>query len=809
VTAGETFGARAAHLASSLELLALEASEGKGDQFAAVDMLVGDVMARALRGDRVIGSDGGRLIGISTDIQEILVGQFSVDVQHAKGSWFLPEKISLKTGLANLPWAFATYPRYASGIVWEDKTSALSVSCPDAVVFWSVFQPLFEQLFAPFELRGRLSGTKSPEDQLTIWAEVDEIVTALGLEIGTALAVMRYGAEWGSLRAPEQLMAKQRLLAALAAQAGENLGERYRAYRLVPLIRRYYAKKAKGGRAQRKSVLTKPLEKTLSGFFGGDWLSFLNYIEEQPHPDEEIATAIPVPEIFVGGTKDPAAVAADLGLSVDEVQRALATFWATTEGSPPEGISPVEERVAVLKAYWDEFDTIHANQAPGMKPLYGLVEFTRSNAMEQDWVLDDGRYSPRCYLDLLTPTLLEDIERLWGPTMLSRWPERIVTEISPHAALADAFGPALRFWHEVALTTWYLSEGPYAVTDMAGLAERHKIVIDSLDSIGCPLDSTMFTDLIEGEAQLGPQEPVNEDKKTVKLSTGVTVSMPLDTAMRRSGFEGLRDTLTRHRRNWAEHHLDTYLKTCWDAEIREAARHHAEAIAAKGKPPTPKQFARHAVTATNHWLGGDMSAFYAAIGEKSVLHPERVCLMPLDRAGFASRVFDALGGRHFIRQVVVANREEGRVQAEEQERHNRFVWLASQSLRVIQLEEAMGRTPELKEFGTPAFAWRSEVLDTEIEHAWQHYVSVVDAVRRLPVGDASPPPRPAAATETLDPPVEPAQTPAPTTPLSRSEPLTPKWPPPQVPPPPPVLPPPSPQAPPTTERGSWFRRRRG
>ena len=31
-----------------------------------------------------------------------------------------------------------------------------------------------------------------------------------------------------------------------------------------------------------------------------------------------------------------------------------------------------------LKAYWDEFDAIHAHQAPGMKPLYGLVEFTRS-----------------------------------------------------------------------------------------------------------------------------------------------------------------------------------------------------------------------------------------------------------------------------------------------------------------------------------------------------------------------------------------------------------------------------------------------
>ena len=126
----------------------------------------------------------------------------------------------------------------------------------------------------------------------------------------------------------------------------------------------------------------------------------------------------------------------------------------------------------------------------------------------------------------------------------------------------------------------------------------------------------------------------------------------------------MRDIVTRHRRAWAERYLDPYIKSRWDTELREAARHHAEAIAAKGKPPTPKQFARYALTATNHWLGGDISAFYAAIGEKSAVHPERVCLMPLDRTGFAHRVFDALGGRHFVRQIVVANREEGLAQGQ-------------------------------------------------------------------------------------------------------------------------------------------------
>ena len=796
MTEESSFGSRAATLSGARELLDLERSEGRAERFAALDALVGDVVTRTLHAERVVESERGRntatvsLAGLAPEAQKTLLSEFSLEAQHAKGSWFIPEKVSLKTGLANLPWSFANYPRYASGIVWEEKASVLPLLCPDSVAFWAVFQPLFEQLFAPFELRGRLSGTRSAEDQLAIWAAVDAIVDALGFEVDDELAVMRYGAGWWSLRGPEQLAAKQRLLEQLAAQASVDLGARYRAARLASLVERYYSR-AKGGTARRKSVLTKPLERTLSGFFGGDWLAFLHYIGEAPHPDEEIATAIPAPEIFVGGAKDATAVAADLGLPADEVQRALATFWATTEGSPPTAISPVEERVVTLKAYWSEFDAVHAHQAPGMKPLYGLVELTGSS-MESDWVLQDGRYSPRCYLDLLSPALLDDIERMWGSTMLARWPDRIVTEISPHAGLAGTFGRALRFWHEVALTTWYLAEGPYAVTDTAGLAERHAVDLEDLAALGCPVDSILFPELIEGEAKLGPEEPVNEQQ--------VSPAFSLYSLTRRPGFEILRDIVTRHRRAWAERYLDPYIKSRWDSELREAARHHAEAIAAKGKPPTPKQFARFALTATNHWLGGDISAFYAAIGEKSAVHPERISLMPLDRTGFAHRVFDTLGGRHFVRQIVVANRDEGLAQAAEQDRHNKSVWLASQSLRVVQLEEAMGRAPELKEFGTPAFAGHADVIDFDVDHAWQRYVSTIDAVRGDPGAAA---PVTAEDRMPLAAPEAPVLQTAATPPPARAE----SSPPPR----PSVSPfqPPSPPRPPAEEHHSWFRRRQG
>jgi hypothetical protein len=107
---------------------------------------------------------------------------------------------------------------------------------------------------------------------------------------------------------------------------------------------------------------------------------------------------------------------------------------------------------------------------------------------------------------------------------------------------------------------------------------------------------------------------------------------------------GVLDINTRHRRFWANRYLPAYLKARWQGDLREAARLHSQVIAEKGKPSTAKQFAPNAAVATNRWFGGDMSALYAAVGEKSTVRPIRVSLVPADRIGFVERVFKDLGG---------------------------------------------------------------------------------------------------------------------------------------------------------------------
>jgi hypothetical protein len=726
----EPFGRRAAEMPSPSALIALERESGKDDRFADLDDLAGHLIGRALTGERVAAlardrrGDMVSIAGLDDAQHSVLNDRFAVANQRERGAWFLPEKVALKVGLLGFPAAFAEYPRFASGIVWEERAQADLTTSAAAVLIWSVLEPLFEQLYIPFDLRGRLVGMKSVEDQVASWAAVDELLAALRIDLADELAVMRYGGGWGQLRGADQLAAKQRVITALAAQSTPELAPLYRAHRLRPLIARYY-EKAKGGKARRKQVLTRSLERTLAGFFAGDWLGFLHYIGKEPHPDEEIVTAIPQTKLFVGGpTKTAAQIAAAKGLSAREVELALATYWNTT--GPPVGGhgSPVEERVQVLETYWHQFDELHAEQAPGMPSLWGLVE--DAGGISIGWEGPDW-YQPRLYQEVLPRDLIGKIEQLWAGTMLPRWPERIATEISPHAAMAETLGVALRFWHGCGLTAWFIAEGPASVTNMAGLPRYHRDAIAELERLGCPIDPALFGELQDAETQLAPSQSIENDTSAVEVTPGITVTLSMSSGSRRSGFEQLRDIVTRHRRAWAERHLHRYLRSRWESEIREAGRLHAQAIAERGKPPTAKQFARAAALPANHWFGGDIAGLYGALGEKSPVQPERVMLMPTDRRGFALRVFARLGGTPFERQNLNASGQDIDAQAAEQNRNAALAWFGGQSLRVIQLEEAMGRPPELKDFGRQAFEWRSVILADDPLKAWERFAAAIYA----------------------------------------------------------------------------------
>jgi len=437
------FGRKALQIESIEATLDLERVEGRRSRFDVVDVLVGELLVRSLQGERVVEMTPGKdqdcslvINGLHADYRAFVDNTFRLDRQQARGAWFLPTEVSLRPGTINFPANFQRSARFASNLSWEEHCRASLEKTADALLVWAL-EPFFDALFEPFVLRGRLAGNRSREDQLKSWHAIDSLYQALGFEVSQELAVMRYGGGWHKLRSQEQVAAKQRLLMALARQIEPVMAARYRAHCLRALLEHYYKKADADGRARRKQALTKPLERMISAYFGGDWLAFLEYIGEEPHPDEQIVTALPKTRLHVGGVGRAAEVAAQMGIPAAEVERMMAAYWQQTDG-----VSPVEQRVDALTHYWRVFDELHARQAVGMPPLWGLVEDHRPF----DFYYHDPNlpYQPRLYLQLLPKTMLTEIDRLWGTMVLPRWPDRIISEPSPHMALAETMEPALK-----------------------------------------------------------------------------------------------------------------------------------------------------------------------------------------------------------------------------------------------------------------------------------------------------------------------------------------------------------------------------
>jgi hypothetical protein len=607
---------------------------------------------------------------------------------------------------------------------WFEKSA-------DAVFVWATLEPFLERIFEPFALRGHRAGQLTVEDERAAWESNHEYLGSLGIDCSKQLADLRPGAAWVKLSIEEQLARKGRLLDALISQSSLDTIRRHRVVCIKELAQRYYEKSERKP-ALRKTVLTKPFQPTLSAWFAGDWLRFLRYIGEQPHADEKITKALPRVRPFVSGRKRAKEVAQRTGIDIGEIDRMLATYWNQTDTE-----SPIERRVDVLRRYWQLFDEIHARQQTGRPSLWGLVE--EGGFIELD---DAEPHSPRqsgLYRALLPAELVAEIDTLWGSIVEPRWPDRIVSEPFPHAQMAAAFGPALRFWNGCALTAWFVCEGPYSRTGIDGIAEYHARDLSILNDLKFPVDGSLFRDLVEAEQRLGPSQPIYQDQSRHEVLPGVGITMSISHGSRRDGFEYLRDVITRHRRQWASTYLDEYLRARWDSEIRGVADEYNRHIANKGKPPTPKRCVIIAADAANHWFAGDFTMVYAALREKAPAKPTRLFLMPQDRRGFARAVFVALGGEPFERRIMVSNRDEGVAQQRAQTRHHQLTRLAQESLRYVQVEEALGRAPTIEDFGDSLFRRNAECVASEVSDAWDRYVAAIEAAKRSPIPPAQHP----------------------------------------------------------------------
>lgn len=692
-------------------------TEASKDSFNSVDGLVASIVKESLEGKQVIEvsrrnrADKLESLYVPNQFKKFLEDSFTVSRQEERGAWYLPKETSIKGGFINLPYLFEQHSGFALNIAWEQNAKVPLESKPEAVLCWAILSPLMEDLLRPLIIRTDPGPTKPKEKQKEQWAMVDSFVKTTQLPLDAAIRPLRLGSGWSKLRRDERQQLMFAYVKELRRVFNLEAVQAYRAARTQKLTETFY-QKVQDGTATRRRVLNQELARTLSGYFNGDWLEFLQYIEERPDPNEEIVTSLPKTKLYTRGTNRIQEIAAKKDLPAAEVEKMLSAYWKESGG-----LSPVERRIATLKNYWREFEDLHQRQQLGDISLWGLVGERFTNFMTEGDAASP--HHSGLFRDLLSVKLQEDIHELWGTTVLLRWPDKIISEPYPHAAMAEALGPALKFWHGVSLTAWFLCEGPYSRTDMEGLEKYHERELEALKKAEGPVDSRLFRDLIAAEKKLPKAEPMYDAVSETDVAPGITVTMSVGGGSKRQGFVRLRDIITQYRRNWTKQYLDKYLDGRWESPLRDTAREYSRLSVDKGRPPTVRQFARYALPVTNQWFGGDLSAFYGAIGQKSPLRPAKNILLPQDRLGFAWTVLNLLGG------------------IDEEHRNYDNIWFAEKAFWYVQLKEGKGgEPPTLKEFGESAFKHQSDALDKDPNVAYSAFISRVEEALANPVSSS-------------------------------------------------------------------------
>lgn len=711
-----TFGRQILGLAPNAVLDA-EREAGVTTPFPKMDEITAKLAIAAFNGARVAviekreRSADVELPLLTGGERDAVAAVFKLGAQQARGAWFLPDRAPIRMGSANLPYHFHTYARFAATAVADERENVIFGDNPNALYFWAVLEPLFSDLVAPVLLRGSSMPTGDAKEQRAVWAAVDALYGALGIDGGEPLRTIRYGGGWSRLRSDQQLATKQALIEQVRHSITHTIASRYRAFTTAALVEKYYAKMKKSPPLMRQ-VLTKPLQRTLSAFFGGDWLALMQYLGEQPNPNEQLAAALPEPRLYVDTARATAAAAAK-GIPAEEIERIIAAYWTSERAE-----SPIHKRIDVLRQCWHAFSATHAAQTSGMPSLWGLVEYHEDADFERDGDADPRLYNRGVYRKVLPQPLLATIRELWSGAFLRAYPDAIITAVDPYARMCDALGPALRFWDGLALTAWFVAEGPSSRTDMQGAEHYYERDLTALEAIGCPVDRQTFADLIATEKKLGKPQPIEDDVKKYSVG-GITLRVSMSTGYRLRGFERLRDVVTQHRRVWTEQHLEPYLRALWETELKKTAREYNRLFEVKRKLPTIKQFARYAESPTNRWFGGDVSQLYRALGEKSPLAPVRRRFLYEPPTAFARRVFAAIGGTpttwEDLAKRIVGDR--ARQDAAWRAHQNR-VTLATKSLHYVQMREGLDRPPTLKEFGPSSFAYMAPVLDDSLYATW-------------------------------------------------------------------------------------------
>ncbi len=657
--------------------LELERTEGRAVYFHDLDALLNSILERMLAGSAIadFGLDRNRprfvLTGLDANDRRLIDKHYALASLEERSCFFAPEEVSVG-GVIQFPYFHRGWPRFAARITREVQVKVQSSGSPQSIFGWSLLTPIAELLYAPVRVAGRFDQGRLLEKLVDDWPTSAAVLADLGFDV-VGMGVTERTGRWNN----QQLWRREQILTRL--QYRPDLGTSIRTALTRQLAARYYAKVDKKGQLTRKRMLTREYEQLLVGLFRGSWRDFVEYLGEQLHPDDAIDK--PAPTALVA--------------------------------PPVELPPPVQARLGVAARYWIAVGQIERSQRATDSLPIGLVP------EGDNYLVADGRTGRLVVQDgwksHLPSELNAEILRQWGS---EHWPaasHRIVTTPNRHFNLAQAVGPALRFWHGSYLTVWYMCRGGWSRTTLKDLGRYYERELLLLSSMGCPVEAELLDSIANAERLLGAPRQV-AGKREVTRSGGIEIELSTEITIERGGFEAARDVISTARDRWTFVHLENYLQRRGHQDLEDANRFYWRTVADRGRPPTLKQFASIAGALAVNWLGGEIAVAYVAVGAESPITTDRVGRPALPRVEFVQKVLEGLAGG---RPLELDPMKGGYRESWE------LVSLANSSFRYLQVMEGTGDKPKVKDMAG-VVERLSEVRAVKPEEILDWYAQVVD-----------------------------------------------------------------------------------
>lgn len=674
--AGGSFGRRVA-VATIDEVLTLEALHAKTEFFSTLDPVLDRLLSSMVQGHQVLeferrkGREGLKLLTLDAEPLGWVARKYSMDALEERGSWFLPEQLTI-SGVVQFGYYFAQTVRFGARATAESSIKVPVRHAPHAIFVWALLEPAAEIIYRSLQRAGGWGGKTSWQECVENWPRDSAALAQMGIDV-EGMGVLQSTPHTSS----EQMARRQRILERVRTSA--ELGRKYRAYAVRCLSARYYEKADKAGRATRKRVLTKDMQPTFVGLFAGDWPLFVRYLGEELHADDSSGATL-----------------------------------ETTPVQLPSHLPEVDDRISVAMHYWEEVGRLEASRQAGGASLWGLVDDTQQFISADR----DGVHTPALYLTRLSGELNSDIDRLWGSVATAKAPQKIVTAVSPHHQLAEAFGPALKVWHGIHLTAWFFTQGPYSRTDLKGLRSYYDRDLAELETLSCPLPIESLERIAEAQSWLAPPEEYGDRERVEEGPVALEVFFSRGT--RRGGFERVRDLIAQLRAEWTKRNLPAYLDRRYASLRDDLASFYYRTAKDRGKPPTPTQFAHRALDLANGWLGGSVQRAYASAGAPPQLESVLVGHPNFRRLAFVSRMLDALSGGKKLNLDPTTP---------EYRTSWALILLANDSLRFMQLEEVLGQTPDMKDIQSAISRYARE-SNVDEQAAYESYLQAYSRVRQ-------------------------------------------------------------------------------